>query len=192
MARFIGKFRAVLGSNLIPDSGTTSAEVGADALASGEGALVTGEVEVDVSDKGVVTLVRGTAKADAAATGENAFAYAETFGAADGADLVISRTHTSSGDGPDGAVSSSSTFLFALDIGSFDFGSGPIVLDMTSQSEAQIELLAIEGATATMQASAAAEGDATAVQAFSEATASVAEDGSMQADGSAYASILIA
>jgi hypothetical protein len=141
--------------------------VGGVAVASGENTLTTGEVHTDVKDMGRITKATGEATFIAAAEspGGNAYADADTFADAVGADIVFIRTIESGPDyGSDGtALATSTTKVVAIDIEGFDFAGGPIVIDstLTLPSRAHYAHLDLSGHVASVTADANAAGDNT-------------------------------
>jgi hypothetical protein len=139
--------------------------VGGVALASGENTLTDGEIHTVVQDMGRVTKAVGdasfTAAADSPAGGE-AYAVADTFADATGADLVFIRAIQSAPDfGGDGsALSTSQLKIVAIDIHGFEFADGPRVVGATLEIPSRGEV-DISGHLATVGADAEAIGDNT-------------------------------
>jgi hypothetical protein len=178
--------RARARASATTDTTILSAEAGAEATAFGDATLATGSVRLKGRDVGPVTLLTGEAEAKAAATGEGSYADAGTFALVEGADLVISRTVLSYGEGADGATATSSTRFFALDINAFDFSFGTLRIELFAESGLDLGTLALDGNVATVEAHATAEGDATSVLTLTDASASVGA-----ADITGYAQVLI-
>ncbi len=186
MAKASAKATASAGPKLVADTTVVSAEAGTEASALGDATLATGSVTLKGRDAGQVTLVKGSAEATAAATGDGAYANAGTFCQVDGADLVISRTVLRSGDGADGSAATSETFTFAIDLNRFDFSSGPRLIELYAEGSLDIGTLTLDGNVATVEAHATAAGDATYALALTDAYASVGA-----ADVTGYAQVLI-
>ncbi|HEV7265621.1 MAG TPA: hypothetical protein VGN83_11955 [Falsiroseomonas sp.] len=188
MSRVAAKIKAWLGPKITTDSGALSAEMGAEAVAIGDGTATSGSVDLTVKDNGKVAIAKGTATASSGATGEDAYADTGTFGAADGADLLFVWNTKTSGESDDAALSGSTTRMLAIDL-PFDFKSGPKVKEFYRESEAspqQLAELEIEGSTAVSTADSDATGDATNAEAYTDAFAGVG-----YSDISAYANAIV-
>ncbi|WP_372624807.1 hypothetical protein [Falsiroseomonas sp.] len=170
------------------DSGALSVEMGAEAVAIGDGTATSGSVDLTVKDNGKVAIAKGNATACSGATGDGAYADAGTFGAADGADLLFTWTRTSSGESDGAALSSSTTRLLAIDL-PIDFRGGPKVREVYSESAASPDQLAeldIHGSSAVAASDSDAAGAATHAEAYTDATALVG-----YAEISAYANVIV-
>jgi hypothetical protein len=175
-------------TNLAPDTTPTSAEVGAEAVAIADGTSTTATVDLTVKDAGAVTIVRGSAKATSEASGPGAYADAGTFGAVEGADLVLTFTRRTGGESDDAALSSSTTRVFALDL-PFDFKGGPKVLEFYSEREASpwsLANLSVQGNKAVSDADAEASGGPTHAEAYTDSFAQVG-----YSDSSAYGHAIV-
>jgi hypothetical protein len=168
-------------SNNDADSDALVLVVGGVAVASGENTLTTGEVRTDVTDMGRITKATGEATFIAAAESSdgNAYADADTFADAVGADIVFIRTvETGPDHGTDGtAFATSTTKVVAIDIEGIELAGGPIVIDstLTMPSRAHYTHLDLTGHVAAISADAHAAGDNTLAStetfAFVDATA---------------------
>jgi hypothetical protein len=178
--------RARAKASATTDTTILSAEAGTEATAIGDATLASGSVRIKGRDIGPVTLVSGKAEATAAATGEGSYANAGTFALVEGADLVISRTVTTTEEGSDGAAATSSTRFFAIDLDAFDFAAGTLRIELYAEGGLDLGTLALDGNVATVEAHATAEGDATSALTLTDASAGVGV-----ADITGYAQVLI-
>jgi hypothetical protein len=154
-------------SNNNADNDALVLVVGGTAVASGDNTLATGEVRTDIKDMGRITKATGEATFIAAAESSdgNAYADADTFVDAVGADIVFIRTvETGPDHGNDGtAFATSTTKVVAIDIEGIELAGGPIVIDstLTMPSRAQYTHLDLMGHVASVSADAHAAGDNT-------------------------------
>jgi len=145
--------------------------ISADALAVGESTRVSGTITATTKDVGPVTL--SSAKAVLTATaqstdGSTVYAAADTSASADGADLVISRTHNSTGTDDSGGLTTmtatSTTSLFALNLEHVDLPFGTISVGSVSWHDEPCVTGILDGNVASLDASAQASGETTLAQ----------------------------
>jgi len=145
-------------------------ELGGEANAVWENTHAEGNVSSRVVDLGPVTIARGNATFGASAQSsedEIAYAAADSYADADGADIAITTTRkttgTSQGDGQASMNETSQTRVFAIDIQGIDLPIGPIVLDRMVSHSGPGRPQPAEGNVAELTVDAEARGDNTSV-----------------------------
>ena len=127
-----------LATNTSADTAGMATVVYGDALAVGEETLTWVDAVQTMDDKGEVTIATGEVTATAAASGNDAFAYAMTEAVVEGADIVIMKAKNSSdGSGYDVSI----TKFKAIDVEHLDGVTKFICSNKTTyEAQATIDL----------------------------------------------------
>jgi hypothetical protein len=156
------------GRKTITTSTSLTTTMSGDAVAVGDNTLVTGTTTVKTTDVGPVTKTSGKTTFTATAQssdGDTTYAAAYTYADAEGEDLLISRTQTSTGTNHMGNQTTmtaiSSTSVFALDIEQVDLPIGPITIDRMVEQEEDCDAAAIDGNVALFDVEIQAYGEDT-------------------------------
>ena len=151
------------GAAAIPDPDGMIASVGGTAQAIGTNTLATGQVQMQMVDKGAFSIAKGSAQFVGAAqsdTGVAAAAGATTQANVSGADFVLSLTKIKGAVSDSSAVVKSTTKVVAIDFDGWAPPGGQVTIDLTSiKFKGGGQPLAISGNIAHVGAVATATGD---------------------------------
>ncbi|EIM30507.1 hypothetical protein [Microvirga lotononidis] len=144
--------------------------IGGEATAIGENTKATGTIYSQTFDKGAIKISFGSAEFKAAAQSSESdptYAAADSYAAASGADLFLTRTVVSSTGGKASGQSysgeSSRTVYLAIDIEKFDLPKGPITISQTIDKYTPQKIGVVDGNVAAVKIDAKAEADHTYV-----------------------------
>lgn len=170
------------------DFGTDAvvARIGGRGSATGEETRTTGDANLNLTDHGPVTIVRGSAGVSGTATspdGGDTSVYADTYGSVTGADLVFTFSTDISGKDRTGTsqTATSTTHLFALDVENFEFKDGPRTFEFGTGGEIRGYSSPVSGNLSAGSAAVDAEGDSTYTLALTD-TETTGNSSSVQVD----------
>ena len=159
-------------SNDVPNETTAGGMqtlIGGEANAVGESTSASGEIYTRTFDKGPIKISFGSAEFSASAQSPEAdptYAAANSYASASGADLFLTRTNVSSGNGSDAGQTYSSetsrTIYLAIDFEKFDLPRGPLTISQNVEkggSRARVP----DGNVAALDVDARAEAEHTYV-----------------------------